>query len=120
MPDISMCDGKNCPVRDKCYRFTATPTPMRQAYMTFPRKDDGSCDEFWDNSKMRREMPASSSPHPDCDHGVTFDQDAAEDGELDAYEIRKRWPRLDGPCPKGCGYVGIAYASQEHYVYGDW
>jgi hypothetical protein len=34
--------------------------------------------------------------------------------------IRRRFPRLDGPCPLGCGYVGIAYASAEHYGYGDW
>jgi hypothetical protein len=70
-----------------------------------------------------------------CDHGVTFDLEAArkllEDWEPDspaafimgppgAREVRKRWPRLDGTCPKGCGYHGIAYASFEHYTYGDW
>ena len=34
--------------------------------------------------------------------------------------IRKRWPRLDGKCPKGCGYVGIYYASFIHYIAGDY
>ena len=53
-----------------------------------------------------------------CDHGVTFDQEAAEG--LDTYEIRKRWPRLHGECPKGCGFSGIGYASYAHYIYGDW
>lgn len=74
-----------------------------------------------------------------CDHGVTFDLDEAkkilatsvlnEDddpalafimGPSTTPEIRKRFPRLCGPCPKGCGYDGIAYASMEHYIYGDW
>lgn len=53
-----------------------------------------------------------------CTHGVTFDEDAAK--HLDAHEVRKRWPRLFGKCPKGCGFDGIGYASMAHYVYGDW
>jgi hypothetical protein len=55
---------------------------------------------------------------PECDHGVTFDQVAAE--RLPTHEVRARWPRLEGECPKGCGYHGIAYASKMHYIYGDW
>lgn len=53
-----------------------------------------------------------------CDHGVTFDKEAAVG--LSASEIRRRWPRCGGHCPKGCGYHGIAYASYEHYTMGDW
>ena len=59
---------------------------------------------------------------PECTHDVTFDKEAARG--LKVEEIRKRWPRGyftgDKPCPKGCGFVGIAYASYEHYLYGDW
>jgi hypothetical protein len=74
-----------------------------------------------------------------CDHGVTFDEVEAQkmldadpgDPNLDPAlafilgspahnTIRKRWPRLNGPCPKGCGFNGIAYASSSHYIYGDW
>lgn len=54
----------------------------------------------------------------ECDHGVTFDRSAAKG--LPASEVRKRWPRLDGACPLGCGFHGIAYASKAHYVYGDY
>lgn len=54
----------------------------------------------------------------ECDHGVSFDKEAAE--SLSTEEIRRRWPRLFGLCPKGCGYDGIYYASYAHYVYGDW
>ena len=55
-----------------------------------------------------------------CDHGVSFDLAYVQRHNLSASEVRKRYPRLDGKCPKGCGYRGIAYDSQEHYVYGDW
>lgn len=73
-----------------------------------------------------------------CDHGVTFDEEEAKklleapapssgDPALDfimghpaTAEIRKRWPRLSGHCPKGCGFYGAAYASYAHYIYGDW
>jgi hypothetical protein len=54
-----------------------------------------------------------------CDHGITFDPEAAAT-VVDAYEVRKRWPRLYGDCPKGCGYTGIYYASYAHYIWGDW
>lgn len=36
MPDISMCTGGDCPMKDKCYRFTATPDEHRQAYFQTP------------------------------------------------------------------------------------
>lgn len=53
-----------------------------------------------------------------CDHGVTFDQVAA--APMTVAEVRAKYPRLDGPCPKGCGFHGIAYKSTAHFVYGDW
>lgn len=55
-----------------------------------------------------------------CDHGLVFDAYEADRLRLDAHEVRRRFPRLDGTCPKGCGYVGIAYASFMHMIYGDW
>jgi len=71
----------------------------------------------------------------DCDHGITFDADEANKllegwkpknaaeaivGNPAHAEVRKRWPRLFGPCPKGCGYNGIYSVSMQHYVAGDW
>lgn len=53
-----------------------------------------------------------------CDHGVTFDPEQARG--LSAYEVRQRWPRHVGECLKGCGAIGIMYASKLHYVMGDW
>ena len=58
---------------------------------------------------------ADSGP---CDHGVIFDSEAAKC--MTVRQIREIFPRLDGVCPKGCGFCGIAYASMEHYVMGDW
>lgn len=70
-----------------------------------------------------------------CDHGVVFDEvealrilgDWAPSSLLEsiagnpkAAEVRCRFPRLEGKCPKGCGFEGIAYASQAHYILGDW
>jgi len=53
-----------------------------------------------------------------CTHGIIFNEDEAQ--SLPLNEIRKRWPRLCGKCPLGCGFNGIAYASLAHYLYGDW
>jgi hypothetical protein len=60
-------------------------------------------------------LPQHENP---CDHGATFDSERSKG--LSCTEVRRLWPRLFGKCPKGCGYDGIAYASTEHYVMGDW
>jgi len=50
MPDISACDYIDCPIRETCYRFTATPSVM-QTYLILDREDyiDGDCDMYWDD-----------------------------------------------------------------------
>ena len=63
-------------------------------------------------------IPDLGAGDPNCSHGVEFDADAARG--LSAEEVRRRWPRGWGPCPLGCGFHGIAYASFEHYIAGDW
>ena len=48
MPDISLCSGNNCNLKDNCYRHKATPTPYRQSYFSIPPiEEDGSCKFFW-------------------------------------------------------------------------
>ena len=54
----------------------------------------------------------------DCNHGIHFDLQEAE--MLLYYQVRERFPRLNGLCPLGCGYTGIYYASKGHYIFGDW
>lgn len=47
MPDISMCSNHACPSREKCYRYTAKPNPLWQAYGMFaPPKGRKTCDHF--------------------------------------------------------------------------
>jgi hypothetical protein len=79
--------------------------------------------------------PLTADTGEPCNHGITFDEDAALElirnwspadaaefivGPPGSREIRKRWPRLFGVCPLGCGYQGIYYASWAHYTMGDW
>jgi len=65
--------------------------------------------EYKDRKKLEKEK---------CDHGLSFDIDVAE--RLSTQEVREIFPRLEGLCPKGCGFNGIAYVSKAHFVYGDW
>ena len=46
MPDISMCEGGDCPKKEQCYRFTATPC-QGQYYSPF-YKDWQQCQMFLD------------------------------------------------------------------------
>lgn len=58
MPDITMCmgfkpSGDMCKIRDKCYRFTATPDHFQSFFQEAPfkggsvRKPYRYCEEFW-------------------------------------------------------------------------
>lgn len=47
MADITKCPGGDCPIKDKCYRFTAPTSDFRQSWFCeYPFKD-GKCDTFW-------------------------------------------------------------------------
>jgi hypothetical protein len=48
MPDITMCNGNDCKLKDKCYRFVADADPHWQSYfIDLPLNEDGSCDHFY-------------------------------------------------------------------------
>lgn len=51
MPDISKCTGEGCPLKNKCYRHTATDSKHRQAYFVVVpfNKDKETCSHFWEN-----------------------------------------------------------------------
>ncbi len=58
-----------------------------------------------------------------CDHRaasafVSIPQDV-DLFSLSESEVRRRFPRYEGPCPD-CGEGVIFYASAEHYIAGDW
>lgn len=56
MPDISMCEGQGCPLKDTCYRHTATPSSYLQAYFCDPPydKEEKTCTFYWDNTEYKR------------------------------------------------------------------
>ena len=52
MPDISMCQNKECKFKEDCYRFTVKPSEFMQAYGEFNCKDKVGVDTFfWENGK---------------------------------------------------------------------
>lgn len=50
------------------------------------------------------------------DAAPTFDAEKA--AGLDASEVRRLWPRVTSACR--CGSTTIRYASDHHYIAGDW
>jgi hypothetical protein len=53
MPDISMCQGKDCPLKETCYRFKAKPNELYQSYFIEPPfdKKEKKCDYYWEDKK---------------------------------------------------------------------
>jgi len=54
MADISKCFGTGCPVKEKCYRYTARANEFRQSYVAY-WKHLAVCDYFWDNKKQKKQ-----------------------------------------------------------------
>ena len=46
MSDITKCNGRNCPVKQKCKRYTAKESFLQSYFSESPIKD-GKCDMFW-------------------------------------------------------------------------
>jgi hypothetical protein len=36
MPDITKCEGRQCELKETCYRYTSEPSKFRQSYFTSP------------------------------------------------------------------------------------
>lgn len=56
MADITMCNGKDYPFKESCYRFTAEQNRHRQSYFiaTPYNKDKNECVYYWDNKKENK------------------------------------------------------------------
>lgn len=59
MPDIAKCLSKDCPLREKCYRFTCEPSPFWQSYSSFkPTIDEETkevkCDYYWEVKDVKK------------------------------------------------------------------
>jgi len=46
MPDITKCEGGDCPLKKNCYRYISADS-MRQAYFVEPPYIGDDCDMFW-------------------------------------------------------------------------
>ncbi len=53
MPDLTMCPGGACPLRQRCYRYRAV-FGGRQDFFGAPPFDAvaGTCDELWDVARL--------------------------------------------------------------------
>ena len=47
MSDITMCTGKDCPIKKNCYRFTSKSNELHQSYFVDPPIKDGKCEMYW-------------------------------------------------------------------------
>lgn len=53
MTDISKCSGQNCPLKEKCYRYTAPGDSENQSYILPPFIIDKGlfkCSMYWGSS----------------------------------------------------------------------
>ena len=46
MPDITMCSGERCPLKQICYRHTAKPSNYQSYFVKAPVLG-GTCEYFW-------------------------------------------------------------------------
>ena len=46
MPDISMCEGGECPHKEKCYRYKAKPSEYQQTFFDEVPYKNGKCEHF--------------------------------------------------------------------------
>ena len=51
MPDITMCSGIDCPLKENCYRYTAQPSKYRQSFFSeVPYNiEEKRCEYFMNN-----------------------------------------------------------------------
>lgn len=47
MADITKCFGRECPIKESCYRFTALADNICQSYFAESPIKDGKCDMYW-------------------------------------------------------------------------
>jgi len=53
MPDITMCSGKDCPLKETCYRYKAKPDEYQSYFMEAPY-NDGECNHYWEIKKSSK------------------------------------------------------------------
>ncbi len=61
MPDITMCRGQGCPVKNRCKRHTSKPDEHYQAYFAESPYKDGECKYFWKDPKFDEKIQTDLS-----------------------------------------------------------
>lgn len=63
MPDITMCSGKGCPIKDGCYRYYTKPSQW-QSYFTEPpyNHEVKGCPEYWTRYDREARITEVCSP----------------------------------------------------------
>ncbi len=60
MSDISKCKNEKCPLKEHCYRYTASANEHWQSYSDFEFKilEDGrvDCEYYWGNNVVRNNI----------------------------------------------------------------
>lgn len=51
MPDLTMCKGKNCEIKNSCYRFKAIPDNYLQSYFLISPIKNNGCEYYISNEK---------------------------------------------------------------------
>ena len=46
MPDITMCKGGDCPLKETCFRYNCIPDELHQAYFVTPPFKKDKCEYF--------------------------------------------------------------------------
>lgn len=59
MTDITKCHGVGCPIKEKCYRYTAKADEYQSYFVNSPIKD-GKCDMYW-GARVHNEHIAGSN-----------------------------------------------------------
>jgi hypothetical protein len=59
MADITKCKGDGCPIKEKCYRFTAIADEY-QSYFGNPPIKDGKCDMYWEARVHQQHIAGSN------------------------------------------------------------
>lgn len=54
MADISKCSGKDCPLKEQCYRYTAPDSKWQLRLVIVPyKKETNTCEMFYNNEKRK-------------------------------------------------------------------
>lgn len=53
MPDITMCKGEGCPIKNHCYRYTTKPSEFMQSYFKESPWDGERCEMVWSNQSQQ-------------------------------------------------------------------